>query len=68
MRLGGLVELSMTSNYIMNKPQRDVECFRNPVHGHAALGVKADHSGQFRSSEKAIAEVCLEGPDERRSG
>jgi len=35
----------MTSNYIMNEPQRDVGCFRNLAHGHAAPGAKVDHSG-----------------------
>ena len=45
MRVGNLAELSMTSNYIMNKFQRNIGRFRNLTHGRVALGVNANNSG-----------------------
>jgi len=68
MRVGNLAELSMTSNCIMNKSQRDIECFRNLARGRVALGVNIDDSGLQIFSESHSPEVCLEGPDERSSG
>ena len=49
----------------MSKPQRDVECFRNLAHGHAALGLTADHSGPRIPREgyngKSVLKVSMRG-------
>lgn len=61
--VGNPPKMSMTSNHVVDEPQRDVEDFRDLTHNRTSLRLEADHPGPQVLGEGHVG-ICLEGSDE----